>query len=327
MIQMRQLSISFPTFTGAVLGGVTWLAVLAWLQPSPSATEWAVAMLLLSPLVLVPLGMWLLARSADSEVLSPCWRVAAAMQWPTAVLLAVAFARPEGALAAVLALPWLAATILLGWVGLARFRRRGLFPVPELCADAALLFLPVGASWAVLARWGVQPLGFEPVIVLLTAVHFHHAGFVLPLLTGLAGGATGGRIASAASIGVLVAVPLVAVGITATQLGLGSLVECLSAWVTTAGAVLTAWLHLRLVRDGQWPSLVRTLWLIAALALVGSMMMAALYGCRAYMPIVWLDIPWMRAWHGTANGLGFGLLGVLGWTLASCASRSPRGIC
>jgi hypothetical protein len=50
--------------------------------------------------------------------------------------------------------------------------------------------------------------------VLLTAIHFHYAGFALPLLTGLAGRALGGRIARIASLGVIAGVPLVAFGIT-----------------------------------------------------------------------------------------------------------------
>ena len=27
----------------------------------------------------------------------------------------------------------------------------------------------------------------------------------------------------------------------------------------------------------------------------------------------WLDVPWMRAVHGTVNAVGFGLGGVLAW--------------
>ena len=68
----------------------------------------------------------------------------------------------------------------------------------------------------------------------------------------------------------------------------------------------------------------RGLWLVAALALAGGMALAALYGCRAYLSLPWLDIPWMRAWHGSGNALGFGLLGVLAWSLAPPAVPEPR---
>ena len=53
--------------------------------------------------------------------------------------------------------------------------------------DAGLVYLAVGGGWTVLAWGGLRPLGFAAPIVLLTAVHFHYAGFALPLLTGLAG--------------------------------------------------------------------------------------------------------------------------------------------
>jgi outer membrane biosynthesis protein TonB len=43
-----------------------------------------------------------------------------------------------------------------------------------------------------------RPLDFDPVIVLLTAVHFHYAGFLLPLCTALAAREVGGRGAAAA---------------------------------------------------------------------------------------------------------------------------------
>lgn len=56
----------------------------------------------------------------------------------------------------------------------------------ELAIDAALLYIPVGAVALVLHVAGIS-LQFRPIIILLTVVHYHYAGFVLPLVTGLAG--------------------------------------------------------------------------------------------------------------------------------------------
>jgi hypothetical protein len=50
-----------------------------------------------------------------------------------------------------------------------------------------MLYLPIGGAWLVASRLGIQPLGFGDTIVLLTAVHFHFAGFAAPVLAGLAG--------------------------------------------------------------------------------------------------------------------------------------------
>ena len=60
---------------------------------------------------------------------------------------------------------------------------------------------------------------------------------------------------------------------------------------------------------------VKALWLVSAVCLAGSMVLAALYGSRFHYTISWLDIPWMRAVHGSANALGFGLAGLVGWWL------------
>jgi len=53
------------------------------------------------------------------------------------------------------------------------------------------------------------------------------------------------------------------------------------------------------------------------------MVLAGLYGTRALFPVAGLDIPWMRALHGSANAIGFALAGVLGWVLAE--RSGPRG--
>ena len=278
-------------------------------------------MLLLSPLVLVPLGLRLDAQRAETALLFPCWRVAVRLQLPSALLLAAAFASPQGLLAASLGLPWLATTTLLGLVALARLWQRGLTAVSELSMDAAWIFLPVGAGWAALSRWGARPLDFEPIIVLLTAAHFHHAGFVLPLVTGLAGRAAGGKTAWVAAVGVVGGVPLVAAGITATQLGCAPILEVVAAMLTTLAALLTAWLHFQLAGERRWPGLARGSWLLASLVLVGGMSLAGLYGCRSLVPLAWLDIPWMRAWHGSGNALGFGLPVMFAWALASGRER------
>jgi hypothetical protein len=124
-------------------------------------------------------------------------------------------------------------------------------------------------------RFGFRPLDFDPVIVLLTAIHFHYAGFALPLVTGLAARRLDSGTARLAAAGVIAGVPLVAIGITSTQLKAGPLIESLAAWVLAAAGILTASLHLRLA-FGPGRPLVRFLWAVAAVSLVGSMVLAAI---------------------------------------------------
>lgn len=306
----------------AVLGGAVWLALLALRPPSPSSADWVVSLLLLAPLALMPLGLRLVEPPDLASAAGRCWRMVIALQLPTALALAAAFLLPQSVAAAGLALPWLATTGVMALLALLRVLRRGWLPLPELAIDAGLAFPLVGAVWAFLDRADIHSLQFATVVVLLTAVHFHYAGFALPLLTGLAGRSRQGALANLAALGVIVGVPLVAAGITASQLGSGPLLETVAATITALAGLLTAWLHLRLAFDSSWPTGARLLWAVAGLALAFGMMLAGLYGSRSWFPVGWLDYPRMWAFHGTANSLGFALCGLMAQTLARSTTDS-----
>jgi YndJ-like protein len=306
---MRSCRVRMSPLLNAALGAAVWLAAVSWNQPSPWQTSWAIALLLFAVLVLVPLGLQV-AQAASSLIL--------VLHLPAALLLGVSFLLDQGWLAAALALPWL---IVTGWIACEaghRVRRRGLAPLSDLCVDVGCIFLVVGGGWAVLHRAGIRPLGFDDVIVLLTAIHFHYAGLVLPILTGRVGRLLAGKIATAACLGVLAGVPLTAAGISATQLGWGSALEVGAACLTAAAGALTALLCLRLALTPHARRLacglgVRGLWAMAGGALLFSMVLAALYGLRTVIEVSWLDIPWMRVLHGTANAFGFAAAGLCAW--------------
>jgi hypothetical protein len=234
------------------------------------------------------------------------------VQLPASVLLAIGFLLPRGMLAGALALPWLVTTGLIALLGI----RRLLTARSDWCISAGLIYLSIGAFWAVLDRWGARPLQFDPVIVLLTAIHFHYAGFALPVLTGLAEKRLGGLLSRLATYGVVSAVPLVAMGITTTQISGHPLLESLASCLLAAAGILTGVLYLRLAWKTVGSLGSRTLWTVAGVSLIGSLALAAAYGLRSYVPVSWLDIPTMRAWHGTANAIGFALFGLMGWTFA-----------
>jgi hypothetical protein len=146
-------------------------------------------------------------------------------------------------------------------------------------------------------------------------VHFHHAGFVLPVLAARAARELPGRAARLSCWGVMAGVPLVAAGITVTQLGGGAALELAAAWVTAAAGLGVAWLHVRLAGRRGEPVAARVLWAVAAVSLAAGALFAALYGTRHAADLAWLDIPWMRVLHGTPNALGFGVAGALAWTV------------
>lgn len=301
-------------------GGIIWLATLVWQQPAPLTPMWAVAMLLLAPLVLAPLALRLVEPDGTWIFLRATWRMAVLLQLPAAILLLPAFFLSQGIVAAALTLPWLITTLFIALTGVLRIRLLRSRVHAEVAINMGLIYISVGGIWLLLDRLGVRPLQFEAIIVMLTAIHFHFAGFLLPIFTGLAGRMLDGRLAKLAAIGVMAGVPLVALGITATQLGFNPVIEAAAAVITSLAGLLAAVLHVRIAMQQQSHG-VKILFMLCGLALMFSMLHAALYGLRFYIVLEWLAIPWMRALHGTANALGFGLMGALGWSLTAKAGR------
>jgi YndJ-like protein len=305
----------------AFAGAVVFTGSTLWGVPALNHAAWAHALLLLAALVLAPLLLDLIRARADDAETARWLRFAVRLQFPAALLLVPAMAREAGAVAALCALPWACVLASLAFAGAWRLGRRGWRPLPELLRDAGLVYAVVGAGWLMAERWGVRPLGFSGDIVMLTAVHFHYAGWLLPVLTGLAlGRLPASRGAALTGFGVLVGVPAVAIGITASQLGAGPVTELVAAVLLALSGCGVAGLHLQLVWTRRWPGRVRWLWGVAAISLTAGMVFAAVYGVRSFFqPWSWLDLPWMRALHGTLNAIGFGFAGTLGWWLADGA--------
>lgn len=213
-------------------------------------------------------------------------------------------------------LPWL---LLSAWAAVAHLKR---FRLEEDRGTAALarlassLYLPVGGVWALFAQLGVQPMGFSPVIVLLTGVHFHYAGFALPRLTGLWLRETRPAwIFNLAGWGVILGVPLVAVGITTTQLAMPAWIEIVSVSILAFSAFVVSIGQMRWALKSAIPAASRVFFAAGAAALSCGMVLAWLYGWRTVLPLSWVQIPFMYAVHGTLNSLGFCLPGFLGWKL------------
>ena len=294
-----------------LVGLAAWLVALAVKWPDLFGVEWARLILAFAPLVLVPLGLPIYRGSKSRGWAEGAWRVVEWATLPAAMLFGfgIVFLEP-GALSALLVVPWLLLTACLALLGLQRARGHLRGRLGDLCQDLALVFVVVGSGWAMLDRLSIRPLGFDPVIVLLTAIHFHYAGFVLPLLTGVLLQDEKGLFARVAGFGVLVGIPLVAIGITTTQLRWGTPLEVLAAWVLGGSGLIVACLLVRqALVSGPY---VRVLWSIAGASLAGSMVLAILYGSRPFAAVAWLDIPHMRALHGTANAFGFALCGLVG---------------
>jgi hypothetical protein len=299
-----------------ITGAIVWAAFVGLKVRSLEQEPWTHALLLFAVLVLVPLALDLLVERNEARGAARWFAWVRAAQLPAAVLLAIACALTPGIFAAVLALPWFGVTLLLAAIGVVRVVRHGWArPIGRLSGDAAMLFLAVGGAWALLDRAGLRPLGFEAAVVALTAVHFHYAGFLLPLSAGLVQRRMAeSRFAARAVVGVVLSVPAVAIGILATQLGWGPSLEAAAGSALALAGMAVAILTVRVALDAPATRGTRALLALSGGALFLGMLLATVYAARAFVTVLpGFGIPSMRMLHGTINALGFGLAGLVGW--------------
>jgi hypothetical protein len=268
--------------------------------------------LALAPLVLVPLGLGMAATPPFRGRAGTLHAAAVRLQPVGAALLLASLLGPP-APAALLALPWVVVAGLLALAALARFADRGLSPHPETAVDAGLAYTAVGAVALVQHHLGLT-LWFEPVVLLLTAVHFHYAGFALPVVTGLAGRCLADR--AGPLFGALTAVVVAGPAVIAVGISFSPLVEVVAVGVFTAAvAALGGYVVVRVAPSR--PRAQAVLVALSAAALPASMLLALGYGVETFTGVdLGLSISRMVALHGSLNAFGFGLLGTVGWRLA-----------
>jgi hypothetical protein len=307
-----------------LIGAVAWGGFVFVRVPRLGDEAWTHALLLFAALVLVPLALELFRDQEEAPTTARWFTWIEHLQLPAGLALFIACWIAPGALAAAAALPWMGVTILMAAIGFRRTRNGGLRrELDGLCRDAALIFSVIGGAWTLADRSGYRPLGFDPAIVALTAVHFHFAGLFLPLFAGLVQRELFFfRLASRAAVGVVLGVPAVAVGITTTQLGVGPSIEAAAGCGLALAGMAVAVLHVRIATDGKLPVATRALLAVAGVSLFFGMVLAALYAMRAFAtPVPGLGVPQMRLLHGTVNAIGFGLCGVLAWRRVAGATR------
>lgn len=280
----------------SAVGFVAWVGLVGIVAPSPLDVRWAEALLLLATFVLVPLAVCDLPLPFRGIL------------FLAACALVQSFRLEPSLSAGLWSMPWLCATAFISLVGLKRavFDHRAL---PELTKDLAFVFLSVGGVWTAAARFGICPLDFQPIIVFLTGIHFHFAGFALPLIAGGLAAQQHSLIARCACVGTVAGVPLVAGGITATQLELGHGLEMLAGLFMAASAILVALCCLKQSRDIHGSRIIHVL---TGVCLIAGAALASLYALRFVVPLGWLDIPFMRATHGSLNAVActLGLIAV-----------------
>ncbi|MDQ3127780.1 MAG: YndJ family protein [Chloroflexota bacterium] len=270
----------------------------------------------------VPLGLVIaIGLMLDGPTLGPR-RIAAIGLAACLAVLALVVGR--GPVATILATPWWLVVAGGALVAARSFLRdllqgRILAEPWRLGAATATGFLAVGATWLVLDRAAVQPFGFDRTIVLLTAVHFHVAGFVLTLTGSLAARRRPGILLHALVAGLIAGTPLTALGFFGFPL---------MSWI---GAVLVAMAGIGIgyatitISRGVGDRPARSGLAIAGATLFVTMPLAAGYATGTTFGIPFLDIPAMAAIHGGLNVVGFAIPAMVGWQRAgrTASSTSP----
>jgi hypothetical protein len=278
-----------------VLGFAAWSIALVF-PPAPLPAR----IMLLAPLVIVPRLVRLLPTRPPLDRVEPTVILAAALP------LLVAFALPAGPVAAVFAVPWLVAGVVAGASGVIHglSRRRSAFPlpsVPDLGIDVALGFWTVAAVFVVVDRLGVAT-PFPPVIVLLTATHFHVAG--VGLLTVAARLAEVRPWLRMPVVGLVGGIPVTALGFVVASPVVGAAGALLvgSAGIGVATGLLT----------GAAPGLSRWPGGLAGGCLLVGMPMGIAWSLAILANVVFVDIDVMIRTHGVLNALAV-TIAVVAW--------------
>ncbi|MDI1313176.1 YndJ family transporter [Prosthecobacter sp.] len=295
-----------------LVAALAWVAQLWALKSLPSDSYWVVMLLLLSACLLMPLSRRLL----DCESQQTWWP---RVELGCALLIAVSFI----ANTVVYIIPWLLIRSAAALEALGNCRKKTLDNSAELALLSARVFPAIGAAWLVANRANWTPWGFDPLIVLLTAAHFHHAGFTLPLMAGLNAKAKPGCWTRFSCVAILLGVPLVAVGITCTHFGVLKFVEPFGVTILVMGALGVALSQMRRGLEKKHPNWTRFGFLISGASLFIAMLLALSFGLRYLIPNYALTMPQMWMIHGTLNAIGFGLCGILAWRGASKQAEHP----
>lgn len=277
------------------VGLVVWFAALAFLPATLAAR-----IFLLAPLVIVPRLLALLPGRS--------WiaRLAGRRAFLAAAPLVVAFGLPQGPLAGAFVMPWAAVALIGAAAAIAHglpslpslFRPRNL---PDLGIDVSLGFWAVGAAFALVDRLGIET-GFSPVIVLLTATHFHFAGFGLLGITSLLARSRPSLRASVA--GLIVGIPITAAGFVLHSDPIGA-VGALFVGLAGIGVGLALVL-------GNRPDVVAWLSRLAGAALLVGMPMGIAWSLSILFQVSFLDLDTMIRTHGALNATAV-LVGVLSY--------------
>ena len=147
-------------------------------------------------------------------------------------------------------------------------------------------------------------------------VHFHFAGFALPLAGALAFTRRPRRWLEVATGAVIVGIPTTALGFFGFAAA-----NWIGATLTAAGGFGIGLATIAVARTLATRT-TTALAVVAGLSLLVSMPLAVAYATETLIGAAWLSVGTMAAIHGTLNAFGFALAAVVAWTLDRRATAS-----
>ena len=310
----------------AVIGGGIWIALVIGGRISERLDRsWIELLFLFSMLVIVPLGLHLTKRFDGLRAQSEAEKIAYKMQLPAAIAAAASFYCASPLTILGFGIPWLAFAIALGAGRIWRTLKTRSCSFDDLCSLAAFLYLCVGACWFLASRIGWRPIGFHEPIVLLTAVHFHYAGFAAAILVrSLARVSSRSAIRTllfpAAAAGALAGPAFLAAGFV-----IGPRVKLAAALLLAVGEILLGACMLLSI-PGVAEIGARVLLGVSAASVAAAMCFAALWALGEFPRQPFLDIARMAAWHGSLNAFGFSFCGLMAFSLLGSSGISNAKI-
>jgi hypothetical protein len=198
------------------------------------------------------------------------------------------------------------------------FARTSLFV--RVVVSVAYLDLAVGGAWLVASRWGLRPMGIQEPIGLLTAVHFHFAGFA----TAMIAAATlqfAERRGEARWLRWLVSFVIAMPYLVAAGFVISPAVKMVAAVIfsiSVAGLAVFVRGCGRKAEDAH----ARVLLQVAAGCVFAGMVLAGMYAVADFLGSDVLTIPQMARTHGVLNAVGFCMSGLLGWVVENSVPAS-----
>jgi hypothetical protein len=300
----------------AAMGGLICMVLLAGAFLNAFRLSIFELLFLLAPWVIVPLSLSLVPYDHSSRFSRITVAAVRYLLFPGAVLTTLSFFLPVGRRAGILACLWLIVGMVLALDGLVRLLQSGLKSFHEFCFAIGEGYALIGALWLLASRLGLQPVGFQEPIVLLTAVHFHYAGLMAAVLAGL--------VASSMRTPPFLRIALFCAVLGPGLLGLAFLagpklkLAAVALMVIGECGIAFGTFRIGLSDAGRVGG---RLLLVGSTCVIFGMALAGIWAVGEYPLHNFVSLEQMARYHGVLNSLGFGLCSLVGWTLLRQKTR------